>query len=161
MESFEQLAQQYEPMIHKIINSLNLYKNKEEFYQLSLIALWEASSRFNPEKGNFTNYAYSYIRGKCLTELHKNSKYDENYLYPKEEFWILLKDSSPIQPFEEEVLLSCSETLTPNQRKWLLLTVKRGMSIKEIAQQEHVSVSAVKQWRAGARKKLQMLIDDN
>ena len=147
-------------MIHKIIHSLNLYKNKEEFYQLSLIALWEASSRFNPEKGSFANYAYAYIRGKCLTELRKNSKHDKTYLYPKEEFWILLEDSSPTQAIDEEILLSCCETLTPNQRKWLLLTVKRGMLVKEIAEQEHVSVSAVKQWRAGARKKLKVLIDD-
>jgi hypothetical protein len=33
LESFEQLTKQYTPMIHKIINSLHIYKNRDEFFQ--------------------------------------------------------------------------------------------------------------------------------
>ncbi|MDP4171531.1 MAG: sigma factor, partial [Bacillota bacterium] len=63
MESFEELSEQYTPMIHKIMNTLHIFKNKEEFYQLGLIALWEANERFDPQKGSFTTFAYSYIKG--------------------------------------------------------------------------------------------------
>lgn len=161
MESFEQLVAQYNPMIHKIIRSLHLYTNKDEFYQQALIALWEASHRFNPEKGNFTNYAYTYIRGSLLVEIKKMTKVNERNFCPVEEFWeTAVADSHPSESIEKEILLSSSHMLTPNQRKWLTYTVRSGLSIKEIAEREGVTVSAVKQWRSGAREKLKKWMSD-
>ncbi|GHI00006.1 sigma-70 family RNA polymerase sigma factor [Neobacillus kokaensis] len=157
MESFEQLAEQYQPMIHKIISSLHIYKNKDEFYQDSLIALWKARQRFDPEKGSFTNYAYTYIKGTLLMGLRNSSKEEERKICPKEEFWELLEDPSvSIRRIVSDRLgdFDC-QNLTENQRKWLYYTVHYGLSIKEIADQENVSLSAVKGWRAGARAKLQ------
>ncbi|MFK4998640.1 sigma factor [Bacillus sp. N9] len=29
-----------------------------------MIALWEAKQRFDPDKGRFSTYAYSYIKGE-------------------------------------------------------------------------------------------------
>ncbi|MEH7331226.1 sigma-70 family RNA polymerase sigma factor [Neobacillus drentensis] len=158
LESFEKLVEQYQPMIQKIINSLHLYKNKDEFYQQALIALWEASRRFNPEKGSFTNYAYSYIRGHLLMELGKSYRDSERNLYPKEEFWTAIEDDHSACPMEKETLLTYCSTLTPNQRKWVRDSVFYGFSIREIAEREKVSVSAVKQWRTGAREKIKDLI---
>ncbi|MBU8915104.1 sigma-70 family RNA polymerase sigma factor [Bacillus sp. FJAT-29953] len=155
MESFEQLAEQYNPMIHKIIHSLHLYTNKEEFYQHGLIALWEASQRFNPEKGKFINYAYTFIRGRLLEELGKMARANERYVYKEEEFWGTVPDWQPDRTLEKEILLSYCQMLTPNQRKWIMYTIHDGLSVKEIAEKELVSVSAVKQWRMGARSKLQ------
>lgn len=83
MESFEQLVEQYIPMMHKIIHSLNIYKNKEEFYQLGLIALWEASKRYDPKKGKLASYVYMYIKGYLLMELKKINKNSERSFYPK------------------------------------------------------------------------------
>lgn len=154
MESFEKLATQYELMIHKIMNTLHIYKNKEEFFQLGLIALWEANERFDPEKGGFTNFAYSYIKGRFLTEMTKKNKHEERNVYPKEEFWNAIEDTSPEQPFEVKFLLSYCETLTDNQTKWVLYTCIDHLTIKEIALKEGVSESAVKAWRKGAKKKL-------
>lgn len=59
---------------------------------------------------------------------------------------------------ENEFLVSYSEMLTPKQRKWLQYTLRSGLSIREIADQEGVTVSAVKQWREGARGRLKDLI---
>ncbi|MGG1396524.1 sigma-70 family RNA polymerase sigma factor [Bacillus salipaludis] len=154
MESFEELVVQYRPMIHKIIHTLHIYKNWDEFYQHGLIALWEASNRFDPKKGNFTSYAYNYIRGFLLLELTKEHKYEENCVCPKEEFWETAGDIVIDHPLETETILSVCTTLTPNQRKWVLYTALYDFSIKEIAIKENVSMSAVKSWRAGAREKL-------
>ncbi|WP_026575841.1 sigma-70 family RNA polymerase sigma factor [Bacillus sp. UNC438CL73TsuS30] len=154
MESFEELVVQYSPMIHKIIHTLHIYKNWDEFYQHGLIALWEASNRFDPEKGNFTTYAYNYIRGFLLLELTKAHKYEENCVCPKEEFWETAEGIVIDYPLETETILSVCTTLTPNQRKWVLYTALYDLSIKEIAIKEKVSMSAVKSWRAGAREKL-------
>jgi len=159
MESFEQLAEQYQPMIHHIMRSLNIYKNKDEFLQLGLITLWEASQNFHSEKGKFTNYAYTCIKGKFLSAMTKSNQQEERSVYPKEEFWEFLEDSSLEQPFAEELLLPYCEGLTPNQTMWLQYTCINGLTITEIAKKEHVSVSAVKAWRKGARERLKGKLD--
>jgi RNA polymerase sigma factor (sigma-70 family) len=161
LESFEQLAIQYEPMIQRILYSLHIYKNKDEFHQHGLIALWEASKRYNPEKGNFTTYAYRYIKGFLLMELTKKTLESERTIYPKAEFWenVVAPDSEEL--LEENVLVSYCHTLTPNQSKWLLKTVLGGLSVSEIAEMEKVSISAVKSWRKGARGKLKVVTESH
>ncbi|MCH6269354.1 sigma-70 family RNA polymerase sigma factor [Neobacillus citreus] len=158
MESFEQIAEQYKPMIHKIINSLHLYKDKEEFYQHGLIALWEVCQRFNPEKGDFTNYAYTFIRGRLLVELRKIALAKERCVSLEEEFWRIAGDFQTDRTLEREILLSYCETLTTNQQKWLLYTYWDDLTVKKIAELEKVTVSAVKQWRTGAREKIKVAI---
>lgn len=136
------------------MQSLHIYKNWEEFHQLGLIGLWEASERFDPAKGNFTNYAYTMIKGKLLTELTKSRLHQERNAYPKEEFWECIKDTQTDLPLEDILLLSYSSILSKNQLKWLLYTVRDHLTVKEIANKENVSLSAVKAWRTGAREKL-------
>lgn len=156
MESFDQLAVQYTPMIHKIIRSLNIYKNKDEFYQLALIGLWEASERFDSSKGDFTNYAYSLIKGKIQNEMTKANKVTESTTTANEEYWLNIEDEFPTIPFEEDTLLVyCKNShLTANQTKWVLYHFLKGFNIKEIAYIEQISLSSVKAWRAGAKEKL-------
>ncbi|MEH7886685.1 sigma-70 family RNA polymerase sigma factor [Bacillus sp. JJ1609] len=163
MESFDQLALQYTPMMYKIIRSLNLYKNKDEFYQLALIGLWEAAERFDSSKGDFTNYAYSLIKGKIQNEMTKANKDAESTTTAKEEYWVSIEDEFATIPFEEDTLLSyCkSSQLTENQTKWVLYHFLKGFNIKDIAEIEQVSISAVKAWRAGAKEKLRKLTNNN
>ena len=161
MESFEQLAIQYEPMIERIIYSLHIYKNKDEFRQNGLIALWEASKRFDPAKGNFPTYAYHYIKGYILMELTKETMQSERTYYPEVEFMEIAEASYTEEPLVEDILVQHCHTLTPNQRKWLLLTVLEGLGVSEIAEKEKVSLSAVKSWRKGARDKLKISMRRN
>ncbi|WP_121610661.1 sigma-70 family RNA polymerase sigma factor [Mesobacillus foraminis] len=163
MESFEQLTAQYTPMIYKIISSLNIYTNKDEFFQLGLIGLWEAHQRFDSKKGGFTNYAYTFIKGRLLTEMNENNKYNDQSQPVKEGFWYFLIDPCPTSPLEEDILLSyCkASSLTENQTKWVLYTFLKEFDVKEIAEIEHVSLSAVKSWRAGAKVRLRKLVKEN
>jgi RNA polymerase sigma factor (sigma-70 family) len=154
VESFEQLANQYQLMIHKIIHSLHIYKNQEEFYQTALIGLWEAKERFDPEKGTFTNYAYTYIKGKLQTEMKRTNTWELRNVYPKEEYWEAIEDQDSSQPLEVELLLSYCHDLKEKEKKWVLDACLGFLSVREIAEKENVSVSAVKLWRSGALKKL-------
>lgn len=159
LESFEKLAVKYEPMIYKIIHSLHIYKDWEEYYQIGLIGLWEASTRFDPSKGTFMNYSYSIVKGKILTEMTKSKLHEERNIYAKEEFWECIEDSNSTFTLEEDQLLSYYETLTKNQYKWLMYTVRHNLTVKEIAEKEGVSISAVKAWRTGAREKIKIRMD--
>ncbi|RHW37231.1 sigma-70 family RNA polymerase sigma factor [Neobacillus notoginsengisoli] len=154
MENFEPIADQYTPMIYSIIRSLHIYKNKEDFYQTGLIALWEATRNFQPEKGSFEGYAYRYIKGRMMTELTKMNLNAERTVSPSEEFWEMIEETQMDEALPVELLLSYCGGLTPNQKKWVLYTCIDYLSIKEIAEKENVSMSAVKNWRHGARKKL-------
>jgi RNA polymerase sigma factor (sigma-70 family) len=152
VEHFNEIVKQYEPMIHKIILTLGIYKNREEFFQTGLIALWQAAERYNQERGSFSSYAFSYIKGHLQTEMTKRNKYEEHYVSVDDESWDLIPDLSCNLPFEWEEL-DCKE-LTEKEKKWLMYTVIYGFTVKEIATIENVSPSAVKLWRSGARKKL-------
>jgi RNA polymerase sigma factor (sigma-70 family) len=154
MESFEQLLEQYTPMIHKIIKSLHIYKNKDEFFQLGMISLWQAFRRFEPNKGDFSNYAYTFIKGKFLSEMTRSRKHRERTSYPEEEFWEIIEAPATEQPLMVNLLLSYCEHLTPNQTKWVLYTCLDYLNTSEIAEKENVSRSAVKAWRKGAKQKL-------
>lgn len=155
MESFNELEMKYEAMIWKIIHSLHIYKNHEEFYQTGLIALWEASCSYDAEKGSFSTFAYAYIKGRILTELTKRRKYEEACTAASdEEFWEFITDDSMDTRLEGDDILDYCARLTEPQKKWVLYTALADLSIKQIAEVEHVSVSAVKAWRKGARKKI-------
>lgn len=155
MESFEEVLKQYEPMIWSIIHRAKIYKNKEEFYQIGLIALWEAMKRYNKEIGDFTPFAYIYIRGRIFSELTKEAKHDERTAFPTEEFWYMIEDGNIDQPLELETILSYFNELTEKQKKWVVYTAL-GYSTKEIAEKEKVSLSAVKGWKQGAKAKFKI-----
>jgi RNA polymerase sigma factor (sigma-70 family) len=154
VETFEQLAIQFEPMIHKIIQSLHIYKNQDQFYQTGLISLWEASKSFDVEKGKFSNYAYTYIKGKIQSEMSGDNKLLDKNIYPKEEYWDTIEDQDSGRPLEVELLLSYCKDLTKKETKWVLSTFIDSLTVREIAESENVTVSAVKQWRSGAIGKL-------
>ncbi|MEQ2527530.1 sigma-70 family RNA polymerase sigma factor [Bacillaceae bacterium CLA-AA-H227] len=154
MEQFNELEKKYEAMIWKIIHSLHIYKNQQEFYQTGLIALWEAHKGFDENKGKFTSYAFSFIRGKIMTELTRRKKLEDHSVFPKEEFWNLIEDDSVNSSLECETILSYCSKLTEHQKKWVVYTALADLSIKEIADIEQVSISAVKAWKSGARKKI-------
>ncbi len=154
VNNFEEIVKQYGPMIWKIIHTLNIYKNQEEFYQTGLIALWEASHSYDETRGSFSSYAFAFIRGRLLNDLTKRRKHEDACVAPKEEFWDNMVDETSQNPLEVEAILSYCRSLTENQKKWVLYTALADMSIKEIAEKEEVSLSAVKAWRKGAREKL-------
>lgn len=152
VEHFNEIAKQYEPMIHKIILTLGIYKNREEFFQTGLIALWQAAQRFDEERGAFSSFAYSYIKGHLQSEMTTRNKHEERYVAVDDESWALIPDLACQVPFGWDGL--DYEGLTVKERKWLMYTIIHGFSIKEIAKIENVSQSAVKSWRSGARMRL-------
>jgi RNA polymerase sigma factor (sigma-70 family) len=162
MESFEQLAAQYEPMIYDIIRGLNIYKNNEEFHQLGLIALWQAWKNHDEEKGAFLSYAYSTVKGKMMLELTRQTKEIDRYVYPEADFWEIIEDTSSASrsAITQELFNKCG-MLSDNQLKWLQYTLCDQLSVRQIAEKERVSLSAVKNWRQGAREKLKNILKNN
>ena len=153
-ECFEEVVKMYEPMIYHVMKSLSIYKNQDEFYQTGLIALWDADQRFEGEKGKFSSYAYSYIKGRMMTEMSKGSVIEEKNVYPDDIFWEMAVDENGMEMLELEHLNVYCKDLSERQKNWVIDTFYFGLSIREIAVKEKVSESAVKKWRAAAMKKI-------
>ncbi|WP_352523801.1 sigma-70 family RNA polymerase sigma factor [Heyndrickxia oleronia] len=148
--------EEYSPMIYQIIHSLHIYKNHDEFYQIGLIALWEASNQYDETKGDFLSYAYATVKGRILTEIAKQTRREERNIYPKEEFWEIQASPLSRKPLELADLLFYCGGLTPKQQKWVIGTFYYGKSMSEIAKEEMVSESAVKKWKKAAMDKIKI-----
>ena len=163
METFTEIAEQYRPMIYSIIQSLSIYKNKDEFYQVGLIALWEAQTKFDSNRGVlFSTYAYKVIKGKLLNELHKHVRIDDTCIAT--DIQEIAEDpslSSSDLHLESEYLSCYCENLTESQRRWVIGTFQDHLSISELAERYGVSQSAVKSWRKSAMMKLQKSLVEN
>ena len=154
-EKFEMLLQQFEPMIYHVIRKLAIYKNEQEFYQIGCIALWEASQRFQEEKGEFKSYAYAYIMGEMKTKLTNERKQKEKAERLEND---PTQERASVNDFTElfshSLITSVAPLLNENQDKWLKAYCLHGKTPSEIAEDEGVSSSAVKAWRRDAIAKL-------
>jgi len=142
-------------MIHHMIKKLAIYKDKDEFIQLGLISIWETIGSFNPGKGEYSNYLYRHMRGRFLDELKRRTREMNRTAYPKEEFWEVM-ESPDLYREEKHYIEGICKGLSNGETKWVIYTFINQMTIKEIAEQENVSPSAVKWWKKGAIEKLKV-----
>ena len=77
MTNFEDVLQQYDPMISAFIRKLHIYREHETYKQAGRVALWQAWERFDESIGNFTPFAYISIRGAMLDELKKEKRFEQ------------------------------------------------------------------------------------
>ncbi|CAI9395156.1 sigma-70 family RNA polymerase sigma factor [Niallia sp. Sow4_A1] len=152
-KTYDQLVEEFTPMINHMMKKLTIYKDKQDFFQIGLISIWETTKTFNPEKGKYSNYLYRHMWGRFLDELKRRTREAERNAYPSEEFWEVME--SPILYREEEDYVKglCKE-LSEGETTWVVDTFVHQLTVKEIAQKERVSPSAVKWWRKGAKEKL-------
>ncbi|MGG1573035.1 sigma factor [Fictibacillus sp. NRS-1165] len=152
--NFDRLAAQFEPLIKSQIDSLGITRHYDEYYQVGLIGLWEAYKRFDSRKGEFGPFAYRTVRGKMLDQLKKEAQYKAVHA----EFCLGLTETihfeGGVLPLENEMLEFYLSGLTLNQRKWVVKKIFRQMKETEIAEEEGVSIHAVKSWRKQALVKL-------
>lgn len=151
MEStFEEILIQYTPMIHHIIKSLNIYKDKDRYFHEATIILWETMRSQDHKKGSFTSYAYSSIKGKLLNHLKKEVQWEARHAFVEH----LPEQAFEHSPSDMEDLEKYTHLLTEKQKVWLIEFIGKGKRLEEIASEEGVSISAVKSWRGEALKKL-------
>ncbi|MBB5323896.1 DNA-directed RNA polymerase [Anoxybacillus tepidamans] len=152
MEPFEQLEEMYRPMIVSIMKKLHLTKEWDEYYQIGLIALWEASEQFQPEKGSFSSFVYKKVYWSMISHLRKQCRRKEKECLFTEEIANIIP--APLHDDEWSVLADMLQGLTERQKKWVMGYIVENKPLKTIAEEEGVSVGTVKQWRVTALKRL-------
>ncbi|WP_051348411.1 sigma-70 family RNA polymerase sigma factor [Peribacillus kribbensis] len=153
MDNFEEITERYTPMIYSIIRSLHIYKDQDEYYQIGLIALWEAEQNFTNSKGAYTSYAYSTVKGKILNYLKTQSRWDSHLLIESNDTADRLSDAVFDLYFPHEEIKESLSVLTDNQKKWAVGCLFEGRRIEDVAQYYQVSKEVIKSWRKGAIQK--------
>lgn len=165
--SFEEVFKAYEKRIYYHIRRLNIYDPHQEFYQEGLYAMWKAVQTYQPEKSRFSTHLHHTIYNG-LVDLMRTKVRQQRYdiIFCKEgtqkqksgnryrNVDMPMHDDPAATLHESELWENIASTMTPNQWKWVKYHIFIGMSNREIAEQEHVSVEAVKSWAKKAKKKL-------
>lgn len=154
MDHFDTLVSQYNPLIHHIIKKLHIICDHDEYYQIGLIALWEASLNFDPTKGQFLSYAYKSIQGKMLIQLCKSTKISERESKKSPEYWDLLKVEDDVLNLEWYFPKPLLTSLTNNQYNWLFEYIQFGKTITDIAYEYKTTYATVKSWKQTTLKKI-------
>lgn len=173
--AFEEIFEQNKRRIHYYINRLNIRDSHQEFYAEGLVAMWNAYEKYQPDKGPMATYFNFTIRNRMIDLMRKQNKELENAdLYLKEQKTELDEGNTyrqsgasyPVMKVAEAPLYDYDfwqkvrEQLSGNQWKWVKYFVIEDMPVREIAEQECVSVEAVKSWGKEVRRKLRGAVDD-
>lgn len=143
----------YEPMVHSIINKLNILYDIDEYMQIGRLAVYEGLKKFDIQKAKCTEsqFIYTMIRQRLIDAIRKTSRYQERNTL-----------------VEDDGLASCSvkdeyyintdtvKILNTREYKWFTLAA-HGYSLTEIAGQLGVSLSTAKNIRKSARCKIRYL----
>lgn len=169
--TFEEIFKQNENRIHYHMHKLGIHDPDGEFYSEGMFAMWTAYKKYEPNKGPMSTYFNYTIRYRLIDLLRKKIQEKE-----KEEAYIEKESTSlthgnkssasnsPLLPtselsIQDETLWeTVFSHLTLNQRKWVYYAIIRDMPLSEIAEQEGVTVDAVKSWSRQARKKLRKVL---
>ncbi|WP_010096055.1 sigma-70 family RNA polymerase sigma factor [Ornithinibacillus scapharcae] len=165
--TFEEIVKQNENRIHYQIHKLNIRDPHNEFYVEGLYAMWIAYKNYQPDKGPLATYFNFVIRNRLIDLIRSKAREQKiSDAYADKEsidkldgnnstasIFPLLKQEG-IEIDDAKVWCEVKKILTPNQWKWVYYYVIQGFSQKEIAEQEGVSVEAVKSWSREARRKL-------
>ena len=153
---FNEVVEQYTPMIYSIIHKLHIQHNVEQFYQEGLVALWYAWKGYDASKANFSTYAYRTIRGMLLNMIKEDRRYYDAHCVWNPEMDEVMPDVTIRKTIREQVeeLESYMTPLTGNQRIWLIEYMVNGKKLDEIATEYGTTVAAVKAWRRGAIKNI-------
>ncbi|OLO38921.1 hypothetical protein BTR23_10265 [Alkalihalophilus pseudofirmus] len=152
----EEIIEKYAPIVKKQMKKLNIYKDFDDYYQVGLIALWEAYERYNPEKGSFATFAIFTVRGRLLTMLQKEKSYTDKHHITEDGFHQMIDNHTAI-PLEKEIIESYIEGLPPRQQTWVREVIIYNKSTAEIAKQYGVHENTVRVWKQGLAKNVKAL----
>lgn len=159
MRNFEDVLEQFEPMISACIRRLSIYKNHEVYRQAGRIALWKAWEKFEEDKGDFAPYAYRSIYGGLLDELKKEKRQEEHAdLVEDEKLAVLLEKSFELRIGNEDLEMAV-ESLQTQERELLMWIFVEGISLHQAATRVGITIAGIKKRRERVLAKLRKRLE--
>lgn len=154
-QAFDAIYRRYHRTMY--VYSLRLLKDRDiaaDIVQGVFIKLWEHSEML-PQDVNVRSYLYSMVRNRVVNYIRDNrTRLIHNYMIVRENG--LVEDADFLQQIEEQSrqkeLRKAIEALPPQQKKVIKFRFA-GMTNKEIAQEENLSLNTVNvHYRLGMKK---------
>lgn len=143
MYQFEDVLEQFEPMISAAIRKCRIYKNHEHFRQTARIGLWQAWQRYNHQQGDFAPYAYKCIYGSILDELKREHRYEERY-QPEQDEIIEYFIPPSLESEVSYILDGLLSKLTKEEQQFLIDYYIVGYRYEELSVKYGASIAALK-----------------
>ena len=156
---FEQVLEQYKPMISSILRKAHIYKNHEHYRQAARIALWKAWRNFDVTKGSFTPYAYRMMLTTVYTAMRKDNAYSESQIpFEKDKLTNLVQDTDlkTMQHDYTAALEILAELLTADEFELLKDLYVHQYKYDELTTKYNASVAALKKRRDRILKNLRV-----
>lgn len=157
MESFEDVLEQYAPMISAVMRKANIYKNKDYFRQCARIALWQAWKNYDATLGSFAPYAYRTMLTTMYKEIHRDNRHTERFTAVDKD---ILNHFAQYQQLKNEwhqdfpQLDNLLSQLTTAEHQLLIDLYVHQLSYAELSERDGVSIYALQKRRNRLLKRL-------
>ena len=151
MEDFNEVEAQYAPMISALIRKMHIYRDYEVYRQVGKVALWQAWSRFDGDKGDFTPFAFRTVHGAMLDELAREGRYAKLFQLSEGGHFEELEMPAPEEKLPDWV---AAVPLREKERKLLNELFVEDKGIKQLAELYGISVAGMKKRRARLLEKI-------
>lgn len=158
---FEKWVKENEDIIYHFINKYQIKDTDGEFYQEGLLAIWEAWRNYDETKAKRSTHTYTIIRGRLLSKMHRNYKYQDQTSHISQAFIVTNAHIAEDHYFEIENIAELRAILSKKERIWFDGYILNQMPLKSIAQETDSSIVAVKSWGVCARKRIREYIMKN
>lgn len=159
MDNFEEVLDQFEPMIYSCLRKLRIYKNHDSFIQVGRVGLWKAWQRYDSSKGDFAPFAYRSIYGSLLDELKKVVTEESVIPADDQTLEIMLNKQVLVLEWSEKIIEALSQINQHEQKLIQLLFVDR-CTLDEVALQLGITKAGVKKRRERTLDKLKQIISN-
>lgn len=162
MKSFDTEYEQYLPLVYGAMKYLKIYDQKDDFYQIGLVALWEAMVRYDEKKGKFESYAYSYILNRMKTMMSRMNYYRERHQITEDKYLNMYADKPYASCILNDLVFETYlKFLTDNQQEVVVERYLYNHSVLETSNRLGISVNAVKNRTRDALNKLRKMLKIN
>lgn len=141
---FEHLVVEMEPIIEKILSNCRIYKNRDEYRQIALIALWKAYLRYDKSKYNFKAYLYNQIRYDVIDALRYYAKREAVILPTSDEKLSLYLENTQETTSSNLLLEKMFKFITDEEKRLLCAIFEEQKTNGEIAEEFGISVEAIR-----------------
>lgn len=150
-EDFRLIEEKYAPMISAIIRKLSIYRDHEEYRQIGKVALWQAWSRYDAGKGDFTPFAFRTVHGAMLDTLAREGRYAKLFLLSEGEHF----EDLELQVRDEKLPEWLAAIDLRDKEKQLLHELfVEDKGIQQLAALYGISVSGMKKRKARLLEKI-------
>ena len=157
MQSIEQIVEQHETLVKRVVFKLNLYQKLEDYLQIGRIALWECIEDYDESLGAFEMFAYMRIKYAIIHALKQAKKYEQFEVVMEQEKLHFQLDQQEGNG-KEERYSDWFALLNDDERIYLKMIYYEGKTTEDVAKHFGISYEAMKKRRQRLMKKLKQLV---